>query len=213
MNILKLINTGICIGNLDNLNNLLIKKFIILKINNINILNLKKILLSIKKIKKIIYYLIKNNKKILFIGTKNIHKEIIYKYARALKQPYVCNKWISGNLTNSINYKKNLNKLNYLKNKKNFFTKKEKSIFLKEKNNIEYLYGGLRFLKHKPDIIFITDINKEKIAINEAFRLNIMIIALSDNLNCCKKINYLIPCNVNSINSISIIFKFLFKKI
>ncbi|AFP83683.1 ribosomal protein S2 [Candidatus Carsonella ruddii CS isolate Thao2000] len=213
MNILKLINTGICIGNLDNLNNLLIKKFLILKINNINILNIKKILLSIKKIKKIIFYLLKNNKKILFIGTKNIHKEIVYKYARSLKQPFVCNKWISGNLTNSINYKKNLNKLNYLKNKKLFFTKKEKSIFLKEKQNIEYLYGGLRYLKNNPEIIFITDINKEKIAINEAFRLNIKIIALSDNLNCCKKINYLIPCNINSINSVNLIFKFLFKKL
>lgn len=213
MNIFKLIECGSFIGHKNVFKNVSMKNFLIFKINKINILNLKKTVIILFILKNLFKNIIKE-KNILFIGTKNFVREIIYKYARALNQPFICNKWIGGILTNSTNYKKLLNKSIDLKKKiKMNFTKKEKNIFLKEEKKIEILFGGLKNLKKNPDFIFTIDPVKDKIAIDEAFRLNIKIISLIDSNDNCSKIDYLIPCNNDSISTINLIFKILFSEL
>lgn len=150
----------------------------------------------------------------LFISTKNFLREIIYKYARSLQQYFVCNKWIAGTLTNSINYKKLLNKSIYLKKKQKMnFTKKEKNIFFKEEFKIETIYGGLRGMSKLPDLIIVTDIKKDKVAINEAKKLKIKILALLDTDDSPKGIDFFIPCNNSSIVCVKNILKILFSEI
>ncbi|MBY0585464.1 30S ribosomal protein S2, partial [Candidatus Carsonella ruddii] len=85
--------------------------------NKFNIINIKKISVILFLYKKYIKNIFTKKKKILFVSTKNFLREIIYKYARSLKQYFVCNKWVSGILTNSKNYKKLLNKSILLKKK------------------------------------------------------------------------------------------------
>ncbi|MGK2916003.1 MAG: 30S ribosomal protein S2 [Candidatus Carsonella ruddii] len=210
MKIFHLLNNNIYIGNEKKYKNNYNKNFLLIIFNKFNLFNIKKIIIHLFLYKKYIKKIIFEKKKILFISTKNFLREIIYKYARSLNQYYICNKWIPGILTNSINYKKILNKSFLFKKKKNFLTKKEKNIFIKKEIKIETLYGGLRNMIKKPDLIIITDIKKDKIAIKEANRMNIKILALLNSDDNPLNIDFKIYCNNNSIVSIKKILKILF---
>ncbi|MFI4883883.1 MAG: 30S ribosomal protein S2 [Candidatus Carsonella ruddii] len=211
MKIFHLLNNNVCIGNEKQYKNNFNKNFLSIVFNKFNIFNIKKIIIHLFLYKKYIRKIIFEKKKILFISTKNFLREIIYKYARSLNQYYVCNKWIPGILTNSINYKKILNKsFLFKKKKKTYFTKKEQNIFIKKEIKTETIYGGLRNMIKKPDLIIITDIKKDKIAINEANKMNIKILALLNSDDNPLNIDFKIYCNNNSIFSIKKIFKILF---
>ncbi|BAF35051.1 ribosomal protein S2 [Candidatus Carsonella ruddii PV] len=215
MKIIHLINSDIFIGNNKKFLNFSMKKYIIFTINNLNIFDLKKIIISVLLLKKYIKFIYKKKMKILFIGTKNFFRELIYKFSRSIRQPFVCNKWISGSLTNLQNYKKMINKLKIIRKKIKFksYTKKEKISFLKKEKKIEILFGGFRNLKKTPKLIIISDINKDKIIVNEAKRLKIKIASFLDSSDNCSKIDFILPCNNNSINSIKIILNILFKNL
>ncbi|MGK2930999.1 MAG: 30S ribosomal protein S2 [Candidatus Carsonella ruddii] len=211
MKIFHLLNNNIYIGNNKQYKNNYNKNFLSIIVNKFNIFNVKKMIIHLFLYKKYIKKIIFEKKKILFISTKNFLREIVYKYARSLNQYYICNKWIPGMLTNSINYKKILNKSFLLKKKINSnFTKKEKNIFIKEEIKIETIYGGLRNMISKPDLIIITDVKKDKIAVKEANRLNVKILALLNSDDNPLNIDFKLYCNNNSIFSIKKIFKTLF---
>ncbi|BFI90839.1 30S ribosomal protein S2 [Candidatus Carsonella ruddii] len=205
---------NIFLGNIKNKKKKFLKNYISYNYNNFNYFNAKKVIINLFLIKKEIKNILLNKKKILFVSTKNFLREIVYKYARSLEQNYICNKWIGGILTNTKNYKKILNNSITLKKKRDMnFTKKEKNLFLKKEKKIEILYGGLKQMSSIPDLIIITDIKKEKIAINEAKRLKIKILALVDSDDNISGIDYIVPCNNNSINCVKIIFKILFSEV
>ncbi|WMC19883.1 MAG: 30S ribosomal protein S2 [Candidatus Carsonella ruddii] len=205
---------NIYLGNIKSKKKNFLKNYILYNYNNFNFFNPKKVIINLFLIKKYLKNFFLNEKKILFVSTKNFLRELIYKYARALKQNYICNKWIGGILTNTKNYKKILNHSIILKKKRHMnFTKKEKSLFLKKEKKIEILYGGLKKMFNIPDLIIITDIKKDKIAINEAKRLKIKILALVDSDDDFENIDFIIPCNNNSISCVKLIFKILFSDI
>ncbi|AGS06510.1 30S ribosomal protein S2 [Candidatus Carsonella ruddii] len=212
--IFHLLSKFVYLGDIRKNRNNFLRNFISFNYNNFDFFNIRKISINLFLIKKFLFNIIINNKKILFVSTKNFLREVIYKYSRVLKQNYVCNKWVAGMLTNFNNYKIMLNKSLLLKKKKHMnYTKKEKNLFLKEEKKIEILYGGLRSMNSKPDLIILTDIKKDKIAVNEAKRVGIKIMAFVDSNDCPKGIDYLIPCNNISIESIKIILKVIFSQI
>lgn len=214
MKIFHVLKNKIYIGNKIEKRNNLLKNFLVANINKFNIINIKKISIKLFLYKKYLQKIFFEKKKILFISTKNFLREIIYKYAKSLQQYFICTKWIAGTLTNSINYKKILNKSIYLKKKQKMnFTKKEKNMFLKEELKIETIYGGLRGMVENPDLIIITDIKKDRVAINEAKKLKIKILALLDTDDSPKGIDYFILCNNNSIICVKNILKILFSEI
>ncbi|MFI4913468.1 MAG: 30S ribosomal protein S2 [Candidatus Carsonella ruddii] len=214
MKIFHLLKNNIYVGNENRYKNNYNKNFLSIIVNKFNIFSMKKFIIHLFLYKKYIKKIISEKKKILFISTKNFLREIIYKYARSLNQYYICNKWIPGILTNSINYKKILNQSFLLKKKKKLnFTKKEKNIFIKKQIKIENIYSGLRTMIDKPDLIIITDIKKDKIAIKEANRLNIKILALLNSDDSPLNIDFKLYCNNNSIFSIKKIFKILFSEL
>ncbi|WMC20479.1 MAG: 30S ribosomal protein S2 [Candidatus Carsonella ruddii] len=205
---------NIYLGNIKSKKKKFLKNYILYNYNDFNFFNPKKVIINLFLIKKYLKNIFLNEKKILFVSTKNFLRELVYKYARSLKQNYICNKWIGGILTNTKNYKKILNQSIILKKKRNMnFTKKEKNLFLKKEKKIEILYGGLKKMFSIPDLIIITDIKKDKIAINEAKRLKIKILALVDSDDYIDDIDYIIPCNNNSISCVKLIFKILFSDI
>lgn len=202
------------IGKTKKKRNYLFKNFLTIIYNNFDIIDVKKLSITLFLYKKYIKKILYDKKKILFISTKNFLREIVYKYARSLNQNFVCNKWIAGILTNSNNYKKILNKSILFKKNINLkFTKKEKNIFLKKEQKIEIIYGGLRGMVNHPYLVIVTDIKKDKIAINEAKRLKIKILALINTDNNPLDIDFIIPCNNNSIDCVNNIFKILFSEI
>ena len=145
----------------------------------------------------------------LFVGTKKQAQEAIREEATRCDMPYVSQRWLGGMLTNFGTVKKSIDRLNYLD--KMFtddsiraFPKKEILILQKEKEKLEKVLGGIRNMKGHPSSVFIVDPKREDIAIREAKRLGIPIVAIVDT-NCDPDdIDYIIPGNDDAIRAIKL---------
>ena len=184
----------------------------------LHIIDLEKTITSFNKALLFIEKLVSNNAKILFVGTKRAAREIIVKYARESKMPYVNNRWLGGMLTNFDTVRKSISKLENLEKQLNLehtnnLTKKEllriKKLIAKLNKNLE----GIRDLERAPDALFVVDTRYEKIAIQEANKLNIPVIALVDSNNSYEGVDYMIPANDDSMRSIELFIKSIAEKI
>lgn len=148
--------------------------------------------------------------KILFVGTKRQAKKIIQKEAEAAKMPYVSERWLGGTLTNFNTIKMQISKLDAIKAKleqehSEDLTKKEKAILGEKKEKLEQLFGGIKNMENLPKAIFVVDALREKIALIEAKKIGILIIAIADSNADPSLIDYLIPANDDAIESINLI--------
>lgn len=177
--------------------------------NNMSILNLDLTLNSIKYALNFITNIIKNNGTILFVGTKKSASNLIKSYSEKINMPYVSTRWLGGSLTNYNTIKKSINKLkileeNFNKNKLTYLTKKE---ILKENKKLKKLklnFEGIKNMVNLPQALFIIDTNYESIAVLEAKKLNIPIIAIVDSNSNPDNIDYIIPGNDDSTDSINL---------
>ena len=184
----------------------------------LHIINLEKTADSFNKAIKFIEELVSQNSKILFVGTKRAARDIIMKYAKESNMPYVNNRWLGGMLTNFNTVKKSISKLDDLKKQldmehTNNLTKKEslkiKKLIAKLNKNLE----GIKDLDKTPDALFVVDTRYERIAILEANKLNIPVIALVDSNNSYEGVDYMIPANDDSMKSIELFIKSISEKI
>ena len=184
----------------------------------LHIINLEKTADSFNKALKFIEELVSQNSKILFVGTKRAARDIIMKYAKESNMPYVNNRWLGGMLTNFNTVKKSISKLDDLKKQldmehTNNLTKKEslkiKKLIAKLNKNLE----GTKDLDKTPDALFVVDTRYERIAILEANKLNIPVIALVDSNNSYEGVDYMIPANDDSMKSIELFIKSISEKI
>lgn len=163
-----------------------------------------------------IYDVIARNGKVLFVCTKMQVKDVVAEYAEKCGQYYVTNKWSGGTLTNwNTIYHKSIKELDSLEKRLNDpikledLTKKEILKLTKKKDKLERLFGGIKTMRGKPDLMIVIDINKEKTAIKEALKLKIPIVAFVDT-NCNPdNVDYLIPANDDAIRSIKFYCKIL----
>ncbi len=214
----EMINACIHFGHQTKYWNPKMKPFIYKKYNSIHIINLEKTITLLQNSLKEITKLQKNNKKILFIGTKKQASKIIKKTAINCNQFYVNNRWLGGMLTNWKTVRKSIKSLKNLeKQKKNKIfeklTKKEsltkKRLLIKLENSL----GGIKNMGGIPDAIFVIDAKHEKLAIKEAKQLNIIIFAIVDTNTSPEGINYIIPGNDDSQKSIKWYLKIIEKTI
>jgi len=146
---------------------------------------------------------------VLFIGTKKQAQSAIEEEAKRCGMGYINNRWIGGFLTNFATVKKSINRLKELDNMENnpdfaSATKKETLMFQRERERLEKYLGGVRELSGHPSAIFVIDSKKEAIAIKEAKRLGIKVIAIVDT-NCDPdEIDYVIPGNDDAIRAIKL---------
>ena len=149
---------------------------------------------------------VKNEGKIIFLGTKRQAAEAIKKAAQATGMFYVNARWIGGLLTNWLEVKKNLVRLEELNNKlleKNpDLTKYEISVLKREQRRLQDLYGGLVCLEGLPDKLFIVDPKKEQTAVREAKRMGIGVVAIVDTNADPENIDRVIPANDDAQASI-----------
>jgi len=147
---------------------------------------------------------------ILFVGTKKQARETVYEEANRCESFYVQNRWLGGMLTNFQTIKKGIDRLNYLNRiiadgTISRFPKKEAINMERERVKLDDNLGGIRTMTKLPSALFIIDPKNEEIAVREAIRLNIPIVALVDT-NCDPDgIDYLIPGNDDAIRSIRLI--------
>ena len=178
--------------------------------NNIHIIDLQKTLAKIKEAYKFIRNIVDNNQTVLFVGTKRQAQEIIKEEAERCGMFYVNQRWWGGMLTNFSTIRQSverLKKLEQLQQESNSttFTKKELAKIEKEKLKLVKGLSGIRDMEDLPGAIFVIDLPQEAIAVSEAIKLEIPVVALVDT-NCDpESITYVIPGNDDAIRSIKLI--------
>jgi small subunit ribosomal protein S2 len=181
------------------------KKFIFAERNGIHIIDLQKTIQSIKEAYEAVRKTVAAGKPVLFVGTKKQAQMAIQKEAERCEQFFVNNRWLGGMLTNFATVRKSIERLIKLE-KEDFssLTKKEQAQLNKEKAKLDKNLCGIKGMTKLPGIIFIIDTRKEAIAVAEARRLGIPIVAVVDT-NCNPEgIDYPIPGNDDAIRSISL---------
>jgi small subunit ribosomal protein S2 len=194
------------------------KRFIFAERNGIHIIDLQKTIVSIKEAYEMVRQTVLQGKSVLFVGTKKQAQQAIEKEATSCGMYYVNNRWLGGMLTNFSTIKKSLLRLKKLEKMEvdgtfDSLTKKEISRLFKEKQKLEKNLGGIKEMKELPGAIFVIDTRKEAIAIAEARRIGIPIVAVVDT-NCDPTgIDYPIPGNDDAIRAITLFTQIISKAV
>lgn len=206
----SLLEAGVHFGHQTRRWNPKMKPYIFTERNGIYILDLQQSLSLIEKAYDYVRDLAAKGGVILFVGTKKQAQEAIAEEAKRVQMPYVNYRWLGGMLTNFTTIKKRIDYLKELEameaeDKFEQLTKKEVLKIKAEKEKLERNIGGIKTLERLPDALFVVDTKKERIAVREACRLEIPIVAIVDT-NCDPdEVNYVIPGNDDAIRSISLI--------
>ncbi len=179
--------------------------------NNIHVIDLQKTVKNIEEAVKFVRELVSKNGRLLFVGTKPQAAEIIKEEAKRCGAFYVSERWWGGMLTNFSTIRKSVERFKEMERveQEGFkgYTKKEIVGFKREKSKLEKGLSGIVDMEDLPDAIFIVDIIEEKIAVAEASKLGIPMVALVDTNADPELIDYIIPGNDDAIRSIKLITK------
>jgi small subunit ribosomal protein S2 len=184
-------------------------KFIFGVRKNIHIIDLQKTLRYFRYTYNIVRDASAEGKTVLFVGTKKQATDTIKEFAEKCNMPYVNYRWLGGMLTNFQTIRKSVRKLEIIEEMEetgqlDMLTKKEALVLTRKKEKLQKYFGGVRDLKKLPEVIFIVDAVKEKIAVQEARILKIPVVAPLDT-NCDPDvIDYPIPGNDDAIRSIQL---------
>ena len=176
--------------------------------NNIHIINLEKTLPLFNEALNFISQAVADGKNVLFVGTKRAATSIIKAEALRCGSPYVNHRWLGGMMTNYKTIKASIKRLRDLEllAEDNFeqMSKREGLMMQREMEKLEHSLGGIKELTNVPDVLFVIDIGYEKIAVKEAKKLGIPIVAVVDTNYNPDGIDYIIPGNDDSIRSIGL---------
>jgi len=204
----QLLEAGVHLGHKTLRWNPKMKKYIFGKRDSIHIIDLTQTLELVNVALEEIHKVISQNGKILFISTKKQASDAIAEIAKDTDQYYVNYRWLGGMLTNwgtISNSIKKLDKLNLdLVSENRGFTKKELLKMSVKRDKLQKSLGGIAKMKKIPDLIFVIDTNYESLAIKEAIKLNIPIIAILDTNSNPEGINFPIPGNDDARRSIDL---------
>jgi len=206
----KLLEAGVHFGHQSKKWNPKMKKFIFAKKAGIYIIDLEKTAEYLEKAKEFLKELASQNKVVLFVATKKQAQDIIAEAAKRCEMPYVNERWVGGLLTNFQTIKSTLEKFNQLlkdeaEGKIDKLPKKEQVRLKRRLEKMKKYYTGVKDMKDLPDALFIVDPKREELAVKEAKRLNIPIVALIDTNGDPEVIDYPIPGNDDAIKSIKLI--------
>jgi len=188
------------------------KQFILGSKNNIEIFDLEKTSKELEKILAFIEERAKEKTTVLFVGGKSEAREAVTQAGKELEMPYVAGRWIGGTLSNFSEIKKRIVRLAELTEQREEgelakYTKKERLLIDREIDKLTIFFGGLSQLKSLPKLMVIIDPKKEAIAAEEARKMHIPIVALASSDSNLYKLDYVIPGNDSSRQSIAYILK------
>jgi len=205
-----LLDAGLHFGHQTKRWNPKMKKYIFDARNGIYIIDLDKSLDLLKKAQQYIYDMVSLGRSVLFVGTKKQSMLPIKTLAEKYNQPYVVNRWLGGTLTNSTTIHRSVGRMRELEaiessNGWGSLNKKEVSRLRRELEKLRFNLGGIANMNDLPGALFIIDTNRESIAVAEARRLGIPIIAIVDTNSDPDPIDYPIPGNDDAIRGIQLI--------
>ena len=208
----QLLDSGAHFGHQTRRWNPKMKRFIFTDRNGIYIIDLQQTLTYIDRAYEFVKETVAHGGTVLFVGTKKQAQESIAEEATRVGMPYVNQRWLGGMLTNFSTVHKRLQRLKELETMEQTGgfegrTKKEILMLTREKNKLERSLGGIRDMAKVPSAIWVVDTNKEHLAVNEAIKLGIPVIAILDT-NCDPdQVNYPIPGNDDAIRSAGLLTK------
>lgn len=193
------------------------QRYIFEERNGIYIIDLAKTMQQIRNAQALIREMVKNRKSILFVGTKKQAKGALRQLAEEADEFYVSERWLGGMLTNLATIRKSVKTLERIEKRLaaggEGLTKKELSLLSKEQAKLDRNLSGIRAMRKPPGLLIVVDPSHEHIAVKEAGKLGIPVLALVDT-NCDPDpIDYVIACNDDALKSIKLILGTLTREI
>ncbi|MCR4942834.1 MAG: 30S ribosomal protein S2 [Campylobacter sp.] len=204
-----LLECGVHFGHQTRRWNPKMKKYIFGERKGIYIIDLQKTIRYFRYTYNVVRDAAAEGKTILFVGTKKQAVEAIKEYAEKCGMPYVNHRWLGGMMTNFSTIRQSIRKLEVIEQMEedgsiNLLTKKEALMLRRKKEKLLATLGGIRNMKNLPDMVFVVDTVKEKIAVAEANRLKMPVVAPIDT-NCDPDVvTYPIPGNDDAIRSVQL---------
>lgn len=210
VNMKQLLEAGVHFGHQTRRWNPKMKPYIFTERNGIYIIDLQKTVKLIDQAYDFVRNVAQEGGSLLFVGTKKQAQDSIKEEAERAGQYYINNRWLGGTLTNWDTISKRIDYLKEIDQMEadgtfEVLPKKEVSLIMKEREKLESTLGGIRDMPGLPDAIFLVDPRKEEIAVREANKLNIPIVAMVDT-NCDPdEVDFVIPSNDDAIRAIKLI--------
>ncbi len=208
----EMLEAGVHFGHLKRKWNPNMAPYIFMERNGIHIIDLYKTQAKLEEAAKAMKQIAKSGRRILFVSTKKQAKDIVAEMAKKVNMPYVTERWPGGMLTNFATIRKAVRKMAAIDKMmttsswKNL-SKRERLQVTRERAKLEKNLGSIADMARIPAALFVVDINKEKIAVAEARKLNIPIFAMVDTNTDPNLIDFPIPANDDASKSIALIMK------
>ena len=206
----QLLEAGVHFGHQTSRWNPKMKKYIYGARNNIHIVDLQITVEEIEKAYKFVVEVAKQGKSILFVGTKKQAQEAVAQEAERCGQYFINYRWLGGTLTNFKTIRSRVDRLNKLDNMEktgefDLLPKKEVIALKSERDKLNTILGGIREMHTLPGALFVVDPHCEEIAVKEAKKLGIPVVAITDT-NCDPdNIDYVIPGNDDAIRAVKLV--------
>jgi small subunit ribosomal protein S2 len=208
----ELLQAGVHFGHRTRFWNPKMKPYIFGARNKIHIINLEYTLPMFQDALNYLSSVAARGGKILFVGTKRSASKIVHEEARRCGQYFVDHRWLGGTLTNYKTIRQSIKRLKELEAQEqdgtfDRLTKKEALLLRREMEKLERSIGGIKDMNGLPDVLFVIDTNHEDIAIKEANKLGIPVIAIVDTNSSPDGIDYVVPGNDDAIRAIRLYMK------
>ncbi|MBI5464387.1 MAG: 30S ribosomal protein S2 [Ignavibacteriales bacterium] len=207
-----LLQSGAHFGHLTRRWNPKMKPYIFMEKNGIHIIDLKKTQELLDSAANAVSNIIAEGKKPLFVGTKPQAQDVVREEAHRCSAFYATERWLGGMLTNFATIRKSVKRLTNIEKMETDgtfekITKKERLFLTREKDKLQEVLSGVVDMSRLPGVLYVVDIKKEQIAVKEAKRLGIPVIAIVDTNTDPESVDYPIPANDDALKSVQLITK------
>jgi small subunit ribosomal protein S2 len=205
-----LLDAGVHFGHLKRKWNPAMAPYIFMERNGIHIIDLYKTQAKLEEAQAALKQIVKSGRKVLFVATKKQAKELVAESVKNVNMPYVTERWPGGMLTNFATIRKAVRKMSNIdkmvtSDQYMNLSKRERLQVSRERAKLEKNLGSIAEMSRMPAALFVVDINKEKIAVAEARKLNIPIFAMTDTNTDPNLVDFAIPANDDASKSIQLI--------
>lgn len=206
----QLLEAGVHFGHLKRKWNPAMAPYIFMEKNGIHIIDLHKTVAKVDEAANALKQIAKSGRKILFVATKKQAKDILAEQVKKINMPYVSERWSGGMLTNFPTVRKAVKKMSSFDKMEqdgtlDHLSKRERLQVDRQRSKLTKNLGSIADLTRLPAALFVIDVQKEKIAVAEAHRLQIPVFAMVDTNSDPNIVDYAIPCNDDAAKAISLV--------
>jgi small subunit ribosomal protein S2 len=207
-----LLDAGVHFGHLTRKWNPAMAPYIFMERGGVHIIDLYKTAAKLEQAGDALSKLASSGKKVLFVATKKQAKDVVADHAKALNMPYITERWPGGMLTNFVTIRKAVKKMTNIDKMKadgsfETLSKRERLQVDRQRAKLEKQLGSISDMSRLPAALFVVDVNREHIAVNEAKKLNIPVFAMVDTNSNPNLVDFPIPANDDASKSISAVMQ------